>query len=1088
MKKSIMLLACLIIMGLQATIAQTRTIGGNVTSSDDGMKLAGVSVSLKGTSSGTITDVDGNYSIGVSSENTILVFSFVGMATQEILIENATEINVSMVPTDINLDEVVVTALGISREKKALGYSVQDVSGSELAETRDVNVVNSLSGRVAGVSITGAQGNTGGSSRILIRGASSVNGNNQPLFVVDGVPFDNSGFNNRNTARGAGGYDYGNMAQDIDPNDVESISVLKGPGAAALYGSRASNGVILITTRKGSPRKGIGISLNSGITFEQVAVLPKYQNLYGGGNYNVLGGSEWYTNEIIDGTEYHVVDFAVDESWGPRYDGQMVLHWDSFDEWDTENYMVPREWKATDADVEDFFDLGVSYTNNLSMEGGNEKARFRMSYTNLNLDGYMPNSSLKRNTFSFNGSAKLGKKVEAFANMSYVSNASVGRPATGYANDNIMVKFNQWGQRQLDMDRLNKYKNPDGTMRTWNRSSWDDPTAVYADNPYWIRYENYEEDQRDRYFGNFGFRWNIADWLDFQAKINQDQYQFAIMERIAVGSQAPSRYEEIHRSNFERNSEFLFLINKELSPSLVLNGSFGANMMYNKYTRNSAVTKGGMNIPNFYTITNSIAPPAIDQYMSEKAINSLMGSASLGYKSLLYLDLTARNDWSSTLPKENNSYLYYSLAASFVFSELAPLKQMNWFTFGKLRAGWARVGNDTDPYRLDPYYTQPLDNTDYYPYHFWGQNALYSVPMTINNPGLLPETTTSLELGADLKFFNNRLGIDFTYYDMSTKDQIIDLRVSAGTGYTYKLLNAGEITNKGVELMLTATPIQAKNTFQWDVIVNFARNINEVVSLAPGIENYQLSNGPFQVSVNATVGEKYGALMGTDYVYDKDGNKVVGPDGLYLTSGVGVIGNAMPDWTAGITNTFSFKGFDISGLIDIRMGGEYYSTTHLWGTYTGIFEETATPTETGNTIREDGMVVDGMAAAVDADGNVLYNEDGTAQVSGKNDVNVPAISWAWHHYNGPYAQNVFDASYIKLRDLRIGYTLPAQWSGPFESIRISAFGKNLAIWGADPENPHVDPENTTSSGNIQGIEGGALPSLRQFGLNLNVKF
>lgn len=650
-----------------------------------------------------------------------------------------------------------------------------------------------------------------------------------------------------------------------------------------------------------------------------------------------------------------------------------------------------------------------------------------------------------------------------------------------------MQKFNQWGQRQLDMERMSNYVNPDGTQRTWNRNSWDDPTPVFADNPYWTRYKNYQEDERDRYFGNFGFKWDILNWLAFQAKFNQDQYVFTQMERVAIGSQAQSKYEEIHRSNMERNSEFLFMVDKKLTDVIGLNATIGGNRMYYKYTQNEAITKGGLNIPNYYNITNSVAPPATDQQLKEKAINSLYGSASLAYNSMLFLDLTLRNDWSSTLPENDNSYLYSSITGSFVFTELEYLKSQEWFTFGKARLGWAKVGNDTDPYRLSAYYEQPLDS-DFYPYHYWGQNALYSVPRWMNNSELKPETTKSWEVGLDLKFFKNRLGVDFTYYDMSTTDQIIDFRVPAATGYAYKWMNAGEITNKGVELMLSGTPVKLNNSFQWNVNVNWAKNKNEVVALAPGVDNYQLSRGPFNVSVNATVGETYGALMGTDFIYDKDGNKVVDENGEYLSSDVKVIGHVLPDWTAGITNTFSFKGIDVSCLIDISKGGDYFSTTYMWGMYSGILEETAEPTSNGNTIREDGIVIDAMAAAYDENGNVIYNADGTAQVTGKNETVLPGCYYAWDHYSGPAAQNIFDASYIKLRDLRIGYTLPQKWTGPIQDVRIAAFGKNLAIWGADERNPHVDPENTTSSGNIQGIEGGALPSLRQFGFNLSFKF
>jgi TonB-linked SusC/RagA family outer membrane protein len=1079
-----MLLLCF--APLARLMAQQRTVSGKVTSAEDRSFLPGVNVLVKGTTSGTTTGSDGSYSLNVS-DNATIVFSFIGYMSQEVAVGNQAVVDVQLVADVKQLTEVVVTALGIQREEKALGYSVSKVDNAALTSVNQTNVINSLSGRVAGVQITGASGNMGGSSRITLRGINSIAGNNSPLFVVDGIPFDNSDYNSADTQRGSGGYDYGNMAQYVNPDDIESVSILKGPNAAALYGSRASNGVIVITTKKGTKRQGIGVRVNSGVGFENIFILPKYQNEYGGGFAvsDADGGVNGFAQQNINGQTYSIADYGTDESWGPRYAGQQVLHWNAFDEWDAQNYLKPREWKAPDNDVRDFFNTGVSWNNNVELSGGSDNSTFRLSYTNYDLKGYIPNSMLKRNTVAVNGTTKLGDKVNAFGSITYVNNAALGRPATGYGDNNVMQKFNQWGQRQLDMEELKSYKNPDGSQRTWNRTAWNDPTPNYSDNPYWTRYENYQNDETNRYFGNIGFSIDILDWLKFETKLMSDYYTIREQERVAFGSQAQSSYAEANREFNENNYQFLFLANKPLAQNLSLQATFGGNRMHQRYNRNNGITKGGLLIPDLYTLNNSAAPAATGDYSRTKRINSLFGSANLGYKNMVFVDLTLRNDWSSTLPAANNSYLYPSVSSSFVFSDLGGLNESNWLSFGKLKASWAQVGNDTDPYNIRQAYVPALDE-DLYPYNF-GSDALYSVSNTLTNPNLKPESTQSYEVGTELKFFSNRIGLNVTYYDKATSNQILPAEVSGSTGYRYKLINAGKVTNKGWEVELSLTPLKLENGFQWDVFVNWARNRNKIVELAQGIENYTLANAPFAVSLNALEGKPYGSIMGTDFIYDANGNKVTGApgtslEGRYLPSEVKEIGNLMPDWTGGISNTFRYKGIELSGLIDIRQGGQFFSTTYMWGTYSGILEHTI-----ANNIREEGILLDGVTAIVDEEEKPLYNADGSIQTGGRNEARIDAITWGNDHYAGPAIQNVFDASYIKLREVRIGYTLPARLTGPVRNARVSAFGRNLAIWGTKVTD-FVDPENTTSGGNVQGLEGGALPSLRTYGVNISFEF
>lgn len=1087
MKRLCVFLAGLVLVGISFAQAQTVRITGTVTSSEDGMPIPGVSVVVKGTTIGGITDPDGKYGLNVPSDAQTLIYSFVGLKTQEVAIGGRAIIDVVMEPEMLQVEEVVVTALGITRQKKALGYAVQDVKGDELNKAGQTNVLNALTGKIAGVQISGASGNTGGSAKILIRGVASVSGSNDPLFIIDGVPVDNQSFNTTTANAGGGGYDYGNMAQDINPDDIESISVLKGASASALYGTRALNGVILITTKKGKQTKGIGVSVSSGVAFDKAAYFPKHQKLYGGGVTisDADGGVNGFATANIGGTDYLLVDYQTDESWGPKYDPNiMVLKWNAFDAWDTKNYLNPTPWVYPKNDFESFFETGVTLTNSVSINGSNETSSFRMSYTNMDVDGYMPGNEMSKNALAFSGSSKVSKYLEASTNVNYVRTWAKGRPETGYGDKNPIMRMHQWGQTSVDYKEMKAYKNPDGTQRTWNRIAWNNPKPNYSDNPYWSSYENAPEDLRNRFYGNIGLTGMITDWLKARGRVNMDHYDFTIEEKSAIGSQALPFYDLQTRVFTEMNYEFMLMADKRFGEDFTVSAMIGANRMDRTYDRTGGYTQGGLLLRNWYNLQNSAVPAGVYNNSTWKRINSIFGSATVGYKSMVYLDLTWRGDWASTLPKENNFYKYPSVTTSFIFTELPALKDQTILPFGKIRLNWARVGGDTDPYRLASVYTAN-DN--------FGTNPNYQLPTTLNNSTLKPEETTSYEAGIELKFFNNRLGVDFTYYDNTTINQIIPVPTSATTGYTQQVINAGKVTNKGIELLLTGTPVQLSNGFRWDVTLNFAKNNNKIVELAEGVDTYRLAS-LFGNEVHAEAGQKYGTIRGYNFVSDDKGNILVGTNGRYVNGPVETVGSYLPDWNAGLTNTFSYKGFDMSIQIDMQRGGQMFSLTNMWGMYSGILEETAAVNANGVNIREDvadggGVLVDGVYGYKDANGNVVYTDAAGNVVDSpvKNATYISGERWAWDHYaRARAAQNTFDTDYVKLREIRIGYSIPAKYTGPFRNVKLSAYGRNLAIWGRD--NEHFDPEYVHGSGNVQGIEGGALPSLRTYGFNLTFDF
>ncbi len=942
-----------------------------------------------------------------------------------------------------DIEGVVVTALGIKREKKSIGYAAQEVSGETLSDAGQNNALSALSGNVAGVTVT-SPSSMGGSTRILMRGVSSIIGENRPLIIVDGVPLDNSNINDTNTQRGAGGRDYGDTTFDINPDDVESVTVLKGGPAAALYGSRASNGVIIYTTKQ-AKRGRTSIELNSGVSFESIYIRPKLQRQYGGGLADTL------PTQVIDGVTYNLNEYDMDESWGPKYDPKlMYLPWYAFDPEFAADYMKEVPWVAPEHDVDSFFQTGITLTNNISVSKSFEKSNLRVSYTNTDISGIVPTSTIKKHNFSINANSQLTDKFKVETGLNFVQTHGFNRPEQGYGDNSVAQKFYQWGQRQLDFSKLKDYKLPNGNQRSWNRTAWDDGTPLFSDNPYWTINENTSNDKRNRFYGNAGMTYNILDNLYVVGKVYADIYSQDNDSRVAIGSQSTSGYATSTRTFTEFNYEGRIHWNPNISDDFSVQTFVGANRRNSKLSSLFGQTVGGLILPNFYNLRNSIETPLAQNTDFDKRVNSVFGSISLGFKETLFIEATGRNDWFSTTSEDG---FYPSVTGSFVFSNLI---KPSWLSFGKIRAGWAKVASDTSPYQLMNFFNQAINFNGVPRYSLGTQN---------NNPNLLPEMKETKEIGIEANFLRNRFGFDVTYYDVNITDAILPLTIDPATGFRSNLINAGEIRNKGVEAMVFLTPVKNDN-FSWTMNWNFAQNDNKIVSLYEGVKTYQLTNAPFRARLLAVEGEAYGAIYGTDFTYDANGNKIIGANGRYTPSAIKNLGSTLPDYNMGLRNSFKYKNLSLSFLFDMQKGGKYFSTSHMWGMYSGMIEESALG---GN--RADGVVLDGVLA------------DGT-----RNTKNISAQAWGAMHYNVVDALNVFDASYIKLRDLTIGYDLPKSLIGGYlEGVRISAFGRNLLAWNLAWEG--MDPENTSyGSGNIQGLEGGSLPSTRQYGVNVNFKF
>jgi TonB-linked SusC/RagA family outer membrane protein len=1096
--------------------AQQRTVSGTVTSSVEGEgAMPGVSVGVKGTTTGIVTGTDGKYTLAVPENVTTLVFSYIGMKSQEIVIGNRSVIDVVLEPDILGLDEVVVTALGISRERKSLGYATQEVKGDVISTVKTANFMNNLSGKISGVQIQRNQ-NMGGSTNVIVRGSKSLVNSNQVLYVVDGVPINNNigkytdvGITSSQAATGSG-YDYGNAASDIDPESIESINVLKGSAATALYGSRASAGVIMITTKKGrildeGENAPIGVSLSSGFTFSKIdkSTFPTYQDQYGAGYgygdpppfaMRTVTGS-LTTNDPVNDPLVRWIQTTEDASFGPEFDGQPVWGWYSVDP-ESPWYKQSKPYESTKNGPITFFETPLTYTNTIAIEKATDVSAVRLSFTNYNSTGLQPNSSLKRNNVTLNGQWNVNKKLTVSGMTNYIKQNGKGRNATGY-NGNIVTNFRQWQQTNLDFQDLRTAYELTKRNLTWNyKSSLDYP--IFSNNPYWDAYENYESDSRNRFIGNASVNYKVVDWLDVSGRISADSYYELQEERRAVGSVAmrfglaniPDRVESgyIRRDNTfsEYNFDLMLKFNKKLGQSISINGILGFNERRTNNTYFSNATNGGLLNPGIYSLQNTrSALPLPLEVNQTVGVRSQYASLSLGYKDFLFLDGTFRQDYASTLPVNNNKYRYPSVTGAFLFSNVI---KRDWLSLGKLRLNYAQVGNLAG---FDQLYDVYLANSPM-------NGANNQLAPSKRNPDLKNERTNSLEAGLEMSFFKSRLGFDLALYKTNSLDQIIPLTVSQTCGFSSIMINAGEIENKGIEVTFVANPVTI-GSFRWDIAVNWARNKNEVISLLPGITNLRLNSVNLQggVTVNAEVGKPYGTIKGKDYTYDASGKIIINANSgrpVLTTSAAIPIGNFTPDYTAGISNSFSYKNLSLSALIDIQKGGDIWSLDMFYGLYSGLYPETAFINDLGNPVRDPLVWIDpddhSQGYAPISGGYIIdgVNVSGDG-LSTPNKTRVDATnSDAFGTGLLPHSAFIYDAGFVKLREVVLTYHLPSRLLNKtfIKGVSLSAIGSNL--WIIHKSLPYADPESGMTAGNIQGYSTGSLPTTRDFSFNLKLNF
>ncbi|PJJ47926.1 SusC/RagA family TonB-linked outer membrane protein [Hymenobacter chitinivorans] len=1007
MKKLLFMVILLMTSLLQQAIAQDRTISGRVTDRANGQGLPGVTVLVKGTTVGASTNSDGTYSLSVPASATTLSFTSIGYISVDRPIGGATTIDVGLGADTKTLGEVVVTALGVERTRNSLAYSATTVEGENITKARNPNFINGLSGKVAGLDIK--QSNTlGGSSNVVIRGNKSLFGNNQALFVVDGVPISNASTNTTTAASsasgvpqatGGGGYDYGNAGADINPDDIATMTVLKGAAATALYGERASNGVILITTKKG--RKGLGVTINSGVTLGRYdkSTFIKYQDKYGAGYGKAYGpkGNEYF-NRLDNGSE--VVPTQEDASYGGPFDGHLVYQWDAFSP-GSPNFGKATPWVAAANGPSTFFEDAVSTLNSISVDGGNDQGFFKLGYNNNVDKGILPNSKITKNMVNFAGSLNLTPKLTTSASVNYTRIDGLGRYGTGYGSENVMTNFRQWWQTNVDVKAQKEAYERTNQNATWNYAdvTTGDLSPIYWNNPYFVRYQNYENDNRNRIFGNVMATYKFTDWFNVLGRVTADTYDELQEERSNVGSTQssyPSYYSRFNRTSREYNYDLIGNFNKNITEDFSFTGLIGANMRRQAFSSIRAITNGGLVAPGVYSLANSLSPIEAPIEIEQRVgVDGIFASATFGYKQMVFLDLTGRRDKSTTLPTKSNTFFYPSAALGFVFSE-ALKEKTPWLSYGKLRGNYAEVGQGAIPLAVYDTYRQGAP---------FGSAPIFSVAGTKNNPDLKPERTTSSEVGIDMAFLQSRVGFDFTVYKQNTKDQIIPLNLSTATGQNSRYVNSGEVQNKGVEITAFVSPVKTDN-FNWTVNLNWSKNQNKVLSLFSDLDNIVIANYQGGVTSNASVGQAFGVLRGSGFVYDANGQKVVNPaTGYYQQATNAIIGDVNPKWKGGISNTVSYKSVSFNFLIDIKKGGSVFSLDRYYGLATGLTPETAGLNDLGNPSRlpiaeGGGVILDGV------------NPDGT-----KNTKRVSNTNFGLYGYRrNPAEAFVYDAGFVKLRE------------------------------------------------------------------------
>ena len=1079
MGKRIHLFLLALAIGVIQGAAQVTTVRGIVTTEEDGEPVIGASVIVKGTALGTVTDVNGRFELsGLSPSATRLLISYISLMAKEVAI--APQVSVTLKSDTHLLDEVVVTALGISREKKALGYTAQEVKQDALVQGKDNNLLNSLSGKIAGVRITNTQGDVG-SSRIVIRGETSIAGENQPLFIVDGIPVDNSQLNARSSGR-----DFKNAIADLNPEDIKTLTVLKGPNAAALYGARAAHGAIVITTKGGDKRqKGIGITLHSSTQVSFVATLPEFQNLFGQG----AGGRFSY----VDGKGAGVND-GVDESWGPRLDiGLLIPQFDS--PLDADGNRVATPWVSHPNNVRDYFRMGISTNNGISVARGDDKYQFRVGYNYEKQVSIVPDAGTNKTNISLNTDYHLAKWIVVGATSNYIVYTAPSLPGSAtpsgsnVRSNSPMLQF-LWFGRQVDTNSLKA-----DYTRNWNSS--------YYDNPFWSTSYNTQSQERHRLIGDLHAEFRLTDGLNVRFRTSTDWYNDRRKSKVKWGSAGAGSpygsYAEDAYTVKENNTEVLATYIKQLNKNWGIDALLGFNVR-NKQYENNYQAAPRLAVADLYTLTNSRDPLTSSNDFYRLRQYGLYGSIQLDYRRWAFLNITGRNDWSSTLPVDNNSYFYPSVTASVLLSEAFGWrsKAVNYL---KIRGGWSQVGADANPYQLATVFTSETA---------FNGNPLQSSSTIGMNSNLKPENTSSIEAGFEAAFWDNRLYLDFTYYKTDSRNQILKLATTAASGYTSQVRNAGHIRNRGYEIQLGAVPIQTSKGFRWNLDLNYGANSSKVVKLDDEglITSYQLYSSGIQIL--ASVGEAYGTLFGTSYVRDANGNVVVDANGLPKISTTNkTLGKFTPDWTGGISNTFSYRSLSLSFLIDASVGGSIFSNTNKTGKYTGVLANTLSGRDAehgglwyytdamGNNVRlsespsysvsSDGLYyaqVNGQSTRVYQDGIMV---EGVTESGSKNEEVVSAEKY-YHRIYSIAEANVYDASYVKLREVALSYRLPRLWTQKLhlQEASVTLTGRNL--WTIYKSVPNIDPESALTTGNAQGVEAYSLPTTRSFGVNLSVKF
>ena len=1046
-----MLLAFFTVTGGSAH-AQTaaRLLKGRVvdTSNDP---IIGASVMVKNAKGGTVTNMEGKFSLNVAPSATLVV-SYIGFVTQEVKADTQKgEMTITLKEDTKRLGEVVVTALGIKRDRKALGYSLGEVSGKELQKAKEPNVINSLAGKVAGLTVSQTATGPSGSTRVILRGSTELTGNNQPLYVIDGVPMDNTNFESSDQW---GGYDLGDGISSINPDDIENISVLKGPAASALYGSRASHGVILITTKKADAKKDFSVELNSTTTIEKQ--LTKWDDV----QYEFGQGADGKISLTDD-------RFSSNRNWGPRIDpGLMMTYFDG----------VARPYVIIKDNIDGFFRTGVNTTNSLIVNKKAGKTGVRITYTDMRDKDLIPKTHMARNTLNLRTNTTITKFLDLDFKVTYTHEGVKNRPAVAdhRANiaKNLMTLSTTFDQAWLK----EHYEDENGEYYNWNDGD------VYNINPYWVLHKMTNRSWKDNYKGSAVIRYRPLKQLTLQATAGTDINYFTFEEFAYPTS--PGRERGMLSTKDYKNRMYtaeLLAIYKGKFKKWDYGATLGGSL-YKTDNKTQVVTAQNMIMRDAKTL-QSFTEKTIREEIYRRQINSLYGSMNFAYDNFAFLDMTLRGDCSSTLPVNNNVYWYPSVSGSLLFSELLHVDK-NILPYGKVRASWAKVGNDTSPYMLRPTYEMALNSFGQYPMAAISSDV-------IPNKNLKPTMTNSIELGFELKFLKNRLGLDFTYYNQNSKDQILRMNTSYASGYRYQLINAGDIENRGVEVVLNTRPIEMKD-FSWDLNVNFAKNSNKVKELANGVDEFELASARWLgVKVVAKVGENYGCIMGKDFLRNDNGDIIIdGKTGLpKMTHDLKVLGNATWDWTGGLTTNVRYKNFSMGAIFDVKVGADLYSMSARSAYSTGKHKETLEGRDAWYESEEKRLAAGVTAKDWHPTGGyvakgVIEQPDGTFK---PNDIFVSPQEY-WTYVTTQTARPfIYDNTYVKLREFTLSYAFPRRMLGKVvNALSVSFVARNL--FNLYKNVPNIDPDSNYNNSTGMGLEFGSLPSRRSFGLNVNLKF